>query len=370
MRRRDEFILRRISIKISHLNFGFVILFPMEVLPNGTKHGTTCCAILGLGLPKQILLLLLLIMILIASSACVPVVVTDETTTSNPMMSPNPSAEQSTIVAAVSPPSEATTAPMKSSTSQPTTQASLVATASATALGCWDDGGNIEIDILETNLLRLPLEYRVYLPPCYHQEFERHYPVLFLIHGQSYNDDQWDRLGADETADRLIADGKLAPFIIVMPRDRFGGQPRENNFARVIVEELLEYIDGEYRTRPERQYRAVGGLSRGGGWAVHLGLNHWDTFGAFGGHSPAIFFDDAQHMRVYLGEIPPEAMPRIYLDIGDRDRPEIMRAALWFEELLNVFGISHEWYLFSGYHTEEYWQDHLETYLLWYADNW
>ena len=63
-------------------------------------------------------------------------------------------------------------------------------------------------------------------------------------------------------------------------------------------------------------------------------------------------------------------MPRIYIDIGDRDRPEIMRAALWFEELLNEYGISHEWYMFAGYHTEEYWHDHLETYLRWYAANW
>ena len=58
------------------------------------------------------------------------------------------------------------------------------------------------------------------------------------------------------------------------------------------------------------------------------------------------------------------------MDIGDRDRPEIMRAAIWFEELLNQRGIPHEWYLFSGYHTEDYWSAHLETYLRWYARTW
>ncbi len=241
---------------------------------------------------------------------------------------------------------------------------------SPTRLGCWEKGGNLEIGSLPTNLLRLPLEYRVYLPACYDQQPERRYPVLYLIHGQSYTDDQWDRLGADEAADRLVAGGEIPPFIIVMPRDRYGGQPSENDFARAVVEELLPFIDENYRTKDDREFRAVGGLSRGGGWAVHLAITQWEYFGALGAHSPAIFYDDAQRMRVYLDAIQPEVMPRIYMDIGDRDRPEIMRAALWFEDLLNQRDIPHEWYLFSGYHSEDYWRDHLEAYLRWYSKSW
>jgi S-formylglutathione hydrolase FrmB len=103
---------------------------------------------------------------------------------------------------------------------------------------------------------------------------------------------------------------------------------------------------------------------------VHLALNYWQTFGSLGGHSPAIFYDDAQFMRVYLETIPPASYPRIYIDIGDRDRPGLMNAAIWFEELLNSWDIPHEWHLYPGYHSEEYWSEHIEDYLRWYAAEW
>jgi enterochelin esterase-like enzyme len=313
---------------------------------------------------------LIFIGVLVTVGACSPMGETGQAIVMpSPTVEPPPTSRP-TITPAPSATIKSHQSPIPSSTPRPTDTAIPNPTASPTSLECWDAGGGIETGSLATDLLRLPLDYRVYLPPCYRQQPERRYPLLVLIHGQSYNDDQWDRLGADETADRLIAAGEIEPLIIVMPRDRFGGQPSENNFARVLVEELLPHVDQTYRTLDERGFRAVGGLSRGGGWAVHLALTYWDTFSALGGHSPAIFFDDAQRMRVYLDEIPPDSMPRIYLDIGDRDRPEIMRAAIWFEELLNQRGIPHEWYLFSGFHTEEYWQAHLETYLRWYTRTW
>jgi enterochelin esterase-like enzyme len=231
-------------------------------------------------------------------------------------------------------------------------------------------GGHFVIANLRTKLLPLPLDYRVYLPPCYSQQPERRYPVLYLFHGQGFTDDQWERLGAGDTADRLIASGKTSPFLIVMPRDRYGGQPSEDNFGQVVANELIPYIDNHYRTLAERDYRAVGGLSRGAGWSVHMALTYWQLFGALGAHSPAIFYEDAQHMRPLLDSISPMLMPRIYMDAGDKDRVEILDAALWFEDLLNARGIPHEWHLFSGYHEEAYWSAHVEQYLLWYAREW
>ena len=235
---------------------------------------------------------------------------------------------------------------------------------------CLKKGGKIERHSLSTDLLRAPLEYRIYLPPCYQEQTDRRYPVLYLFHGQSFKDDQWDRIGADETADRLIASGDIPPLIIVMPYDRFGGQPIETKFPEAIVKLLAPHIDQTYRTWPDRAHRAVGGLSRGGGWAIHFGLVYWNVFGLLGAHSPAVFFSDAEHMRVFLDSIPPESYPKIYMDIGDRDRPEIMRAALWLEELLDSKDIPHEWHLFSGYHNEEYWTEHMETYLRLYTQDW
>ncbi len=240
----------------------------------------------------------------------------------------------------------------------------------ATPLACWSQGGSMEEGSLSSPLLRLPLEFKVYLPPCYAQQVERRYPVLYLIHGQNYDQEQWDRLGADEAAGRLIAAGEVPPFILVLPRDRSWSQPDEDLFGQVLSEAFIPYIDQTYRTLPERRFRAIGGLSRGAGWAVHLGLSRWELFGAIGAHSLPVFWSDTAHIRQWLEAIPEGQLPRIYLDIGEKDRPAILRSAMWFEALLSEEGIPHEWHLFPGYHDEAYWQAHVEGYLRWYAATW
>lgn len=235
---------------------------------------------------------------------------------------------------------------------------------------CREPAGRTEEGSLPSDDLPLPLQYKVLLPPCYDQEPGRRYTVLYLIHGQNYNHDQWERLGAGVRRDALIAAGELPPFIIVLPRDRSWSQPTEDLYGKVVAENLVPLIDGSYRTRPDRRFRAVGGLSRGAGWAVHLGITRPDLFGALGAHSLPVFHTDALHMRQWLDELPADRAPRIYMDIGDRDRPEIMRSAVWFEELLTEKGIPHEWHLFPGYHEEAYWEAHLDEYLRWYAREW
>ena len=223
---------------------------------------------------------------------------------------------------------------------------------------------------MRTDLLPLPLSYRIYLPPCYDEMEDARYPVLYLIHGQNFNDDQWDRLGMDEIADTLIAAEEMSPLLIVMPRDRSWSQPTEDNFGKVVAEQLLPQIDQNYRTKPQRAYRAVGGLSRGAGWALHLGFPHWEQFGAIGMHSLPVFWTDLPQIRTWLDAIPYQSLPRIYMDLGDRDRPQISKSAIWFEELLTEKSIPHEWHLYPGYHEEAYWQEHLEEYLRWYTQNW
>lgn len=244
------------------------------------------------------------------------------------------------------------------------------ATGSPTPLACLAQGGRFEQGSLRDPRLKLPLEYSIYLPPCYDQTPSARYPLLILIHGMNYNHDQWDRLGADEAANRLIASGEAPPFLILLPRDRSWAQPSEDPFGAVLVEKLIPHIDENYRTRAERAGRAIGGLSRGAGWAVHLGLSHWELFSAIGGHSLPIFWEDTGKVRGWLDVISPEHLPRIYLDIGDKDRPAILESARWFENLLTEKGIPHEWYLFPGYHEEAYWSAHVEQYLRWYSLAW
>ena len=237
-------------------------------------------------------------------------------------------------------------------------------------LACWDEGGRIEQGDLRTKILPLPLGFRVYLPPCYDQLPENRYPVLYLIHGQNFNDDQWDRLGVDETADELIAAQEIPALLIVMPRDRSWSQPTEDMFGQAVAEQLLPWIDQNYRTRPMREYRAIGGLSRGAGWALHIGLSRWESFGSIGLHSLPVFWTDLPDIKAWLDAIPHKSLPRIYMDLGDKDRPQISKSAIWFEELLTEKNIPHEWHLYPGYHEEAYWGDHVEDYIRWYTRNW
>ena len=192
--------------------------------------------------------------------------------------------------------------------------------------------------------------------------------MLYLIHGQYYDHDQWDRLGADETADSLAAAGEVPPFIMVMPRDRTWTRPSRDLFGRVMVESLIPWVDENYRTLPVREQRAIGGLSRGAAWAVHLGLSHWELFSALGAHSLPVFWEDAPRIRTWLDAIPSQSLPRIYLDIGENDY--LIRSTMWFVGILEDTGTPHELYLFPGRHEEAYWQAHMEQYIRWYAQGW
>ncbi|KAA3646582.1 MAG: hypothetical protein DWQ07_10265 [Chloroflexi bacterium] len=248
-----------------------------------------------------------------------------------------------------------------------TPTATITPTSTTTPLTCWDDGGEMEITQLESDLLPQPLAFRIYTPPCYAAQSQRDYPVLYLIHGQTFNDDQWDRLGADEMVSDLVARGEIEPFIIVMPRDRVWRQPDEDNFGQAIINDLIPYIDDNYRTLDLRQYRAVGGLSRGAAWAVHLGLSQWEYFGTIGGHSLPVFWTDGYQIDDWLLEIPESQLPRIWVDVGDRDQQAILQSSIWFHELLEGMDIPHEWHLNEGRHEEAYWIAHLEEYIRWYA---
>jgi enterochelin esterase-like enzyme len=213
-----------------------------------------------------------------------------------------------------------------------------------------------------------PQAYLIYLPPCYDEQPDKHYPVLYLLHGQTYTDDQWIRLGAASALDQLIISGEAQPFIIVFPDDRYWNVPAGAGFGDRLVNALVPYIDQTYRTIPDRRRRAIGGLSRGSGWALQLGLTRWDLFSIIGLHSLAVLQGDGSQIEKWIQKIPPIAYPTIFMDSGDND-PELAMA-LTVESTFSKNGIPNEWHLFSGAHTEEYWSAHTAEYISWYANQW
>lgn len=228
--------------------------------------------------------------------------------------------------------------------------------------------GRLEQARLTAAYLPLPMDVRVYLPPCYSRALDAHYPVLYLIHGQNFDEGQWDRLEADETADRLIAGRQVNPFIIVMPHDAVLRDPQDSPFRRAFVELLIPWVEKNYRTINDRNHRAIGGLSRGGAWALYLGLSHYELFSAIGMHSSFFFNGEEYPTRNWLQTIPVEDLPRLFLDIGSEDH--LIQANRELEKLLMKNNVSYEYYLFPGRHEEIYWTSHMEQYLRWYAREW
>ncbi len=216
--------------------------------------------------------------------------------------------------------------------------------------------------------------YRIYLPPSYDQTDQR-YPVLYMLHGWPYDENHWDNLGLDEAADAGIANGTFPPFIIVLP----GAGPNglyvttsggDHSFEGQMVNDLIPHIDATYRTIAERRGRAIGGISRGGVWALEIGFRRADLFSAVGGYSPALSANlaPAVYDPFTLMVEPGVTELRIYLSTGDTDWAYKSTKAL--HEALNERGIANEFAVHPGGHRDVLWSDNVVEYLAFYAAGW
>jgi len=240
------------------------------------------------------------------------------------------------------------------------TQVPLSVTATETI--CSASEGIIVQSEIEHPLLPRALPFRVYLPPCYDEQPEKDYPVLYLLHGLQGTDAQWDELGIDEAANALIERGTLPPFLIIMPWQRTGIE-----IEPAIIEVLIPHIDQAYRTRSDPQWRAIGGVSRGAGQALRIALTHSKIFSILGLHSPATLYAEGLILQ-WLLAIPIDERPDIWIDIGDQD--SLLPST---QELINLLS-QNNWgaivQVNPGDHTPDYWRTHAASYLHWYAGHW
>lgn len=259
-----------------------------------------------------------------------------------------------------------TTSPPTATVTSTFTPTPIPPTPTPTPLTCLTQPGSIERGVVNATVP--PQEYLIYLPPCYSEQPDLRYPVLYLLHGQTYTMDQWVRLGVPQAVDEMIFSGESVPFIVVFPDDSFWNLPAGSRFGERLVGALVPHIDSTYRTLPTRENRALGGLSRGGGWTAQLGFENPGMFGSLGLHSPAIFKGDGFFIEKLLRAIPEEARPRLWLDTGDVDRE--WKSIIEFEEALTRNDYPHEFSLYLGDHSEIYWGAHVRDYVRWYAEAW
>jgi predicted alpha/beta superfamily hydrolase len=179
----------------------------------------------------------------------------------------------------------------------------------------------------------------VYLPPCYGKHPERTYPVLYLQDGQNLFDGRTSYVPGctwlvREHADEAIKAGEVEPLVIVgiyntgdrrlaeytHERDWQMGGGEAAAYGRLMTEELMPWIAGQYRVRTEREQTGIGGSSLGGLVSLYLGLRYPQYFGKLAVLSPSVWWNHKSILG-YVNELAPEIWerPRLWLDMGDQE---------------------------------------------------
>ena len=203
----------------------------------------------------------------------------------------------------------------------------------------------------------------IYTPPDYDKDVNKRYPVLYLLHGYREGESGWSGQGhAGRIMDNLLAEGKSKPFIIVMENSGTTGDLSKqgglggfdfSKFEHILLEDVIPYIDSNFRTIADQPHRAMAGLSMGGMQTRRITLANLNTFshiGLFsGGSISANDVDKAPGFK--------EKIKLVFVGYGSRELekdhsafggdPRVNTGALKQAGINSVFYVSpntaHEW---------------------------
>ncbi len=187
--------------------------------------------------------------------------------------------------------------------------------------------GNVQQILFPSKSTKTSRRAFVYTPPGYEKNQKVKYPVLYLQHGWGEDETAWTNQGhANLIMDNLIAAGKIKPFIVVMTYGmtnhiKFGGL-REFDitpFQTVMVEELIPYVDANFRTMSDQPHRAMAGLSMGGMETRLITINKPEVFSHYALLSGGVYKpeDIKDKSKVKL----------VFLSCGSKERPEGVKTA-------------------------------------------
>lgn len=220
----------------------------------------------------------------------------------------------------------------------------------------------------------------VALPPGYASHPRRRYPVLYLLHGSPGQPQQFLTTGRVATTEAtLVAEGRMAPMILVMPaggrslladEEWANGIHPGNDWETFVARSLVHAVDARYRAIPGRQGRGIAGLSEGGYGALNIGLHHVGEFGfieSWSGYMtadriPAIF---GHSLRARRANSPARevvrAAPRlratrtgIWFYVGVTDPMAAQNRA--FATELAALGVPHHFFESTGGHNWGLWR--------------
>ena len=253
---------------------------------------------------------------------------------------------------------------------------------------------------MPSKILKSERKFAIYLPPDYTTS-QRSYPVLYLLHGGGDDQTGWVQFGEVlYIADKAIKEGKATPMIIVMPdadtgqRGYFNNIKGDWNYEDFFFDELMPYVESNYRIKADKRYRAVAGLSMGGGGSFMYALHRPDLFSSacpLSASTGPLSLNDMdrylqrmnaenvsqakkqeyfeKHSALYQMEnMPVENIKSVrwYIDCGDDDflyeGNSLVHIAMRKRE------IPHEFRIHDGGHTWSYWRTALPTVLSFVSD--
>jgi enterochelin esterase-like enzyme len=208
----------------------------------------------------------------------------------------------------------------------------------------------------------------VYTPPGYNANRDR-YPVFYLLHNTSESDDSWFAEGrANVILDNLIAAGKAKPMILVTPAEHASGTVAFDRlgfdaFNDDFLNDLLPYIEKNYRVIPDRNHRAIAGQSMGGLYTLALSTMHLDRFSYVGVFSSGWFQGTSdQFVKQHGDQLDNAAWKKdlkLYWVGVDKDNKGIYANTQETLGVLRAHGFNPETYESAGHHNWLNWREYL-----------
>ncbi len=226
--------------------------------------------------------------------------------------------------------------------------------------------GRLEMVSYDSKSVGTTRKMLVYTPPGYSRD--KRYPVLYLLHGIGGDETEWRRFGKPNILlDNLIADGKAAPMIVVMPNGRaqkndraegnvFATAPAFAAFEQDLLKDVIPAIESRYSVQADREHRALAGLSMGGGQSLNFGLAHLDAFAWVGGFSSAPNTKKPEEL-VADPDAAKSQLKLLWVACGNKDN--LLRISQGVHAYLKEKGVPHVWHVDGHAHDPTEWRNNL-----------
>ncbi len=252
---------------------------------------------------------------------------------------------------------------------------------------------------MKSEILKSERKFAVYLPPDY-ETSNRSYPVLYLLHGAGDDQTGWVQFGEVlRITDNAIREGKATPMVIVMPdantgvRGYFNSIKGDWRYEDFFFEELMPYVEKKYRIKGEKRFRAIAGLSMGGGGSFMYALHHPELFSSacpLSAYIGALSLDDFKQRLKNSNESYEDSLVSAYyerhnaLSLIQESSLEDLKSVRWYidcgdddflyegNSLVHIAmkkkEVPHEYRVREGRHSWTYWRESLPVVLEFVSD--